>query len=107
MNANGKGARAEREYKAILEKQGFQVTRSGGSLGEWDLIAVGSCVLLVQVKSGSATYCRRAYREWDAPKNLPVGVFYQFAVKVNREGWTVYDHENSVEGKSLTPAVRE
>ena len=101
MNRNAKGARSEREYKAILEAQGYQVTRSGGSLGEWDLIAIGPCVLVVQVKSGSKKYCRAAYRQWDAPKSLPLGVFYQFAMKIDREGWLVYDHEHSTEPITL------
>ena len=103
MNTNSKGARSEREYKAMLEAEGFQVTRSGGSLGQWDLIALGSCVLLVQVKSGAKKYCMAAYRKWDVPKTLPLGVFWQFAMKINRKGWFVYDHEHTTEPRQLTP----
>jgi Holliday junction resolvase-like predicted endonuclease len=100
MNRNAKGARSECEYRDILEKQGYQVTRSGGSLGEWDLIAIGSCVILVQVKSGSEKYCKSAYRKWNAPKSLPLGVFWQFAMKVDYKGWYVADCDHA-EGRKI------
>lgn len=53
-NPKAKGARFERKSKALLESQGFMVVKSGGSLGEADLIAIRSGeVQLVQVKSGT------------------------------------------------------
>ena len=55
MNRKAKGARAERRAMKTLEQDGYLVTRSGASLGLFDLVAVGPAdVLLVQVKAGSA-----------------------------------------------------
>ena len=53
MSAKAKGARRERQVRDFLRKLGYRVTRSGASLGEWDLI--GFCdfdaAVLVQIKS--------------------------------------------------------
>lgn len=47
-----KGKRSERKSVAFLEEQGFRCTRSGGSLGVWDVIGINAeRVILVQVKS--------------------------------------------------------
>ena len=60
MNAKRKGWRREDQARKQLEQEGYYVTRSGGSLGAWDLVAirrdwqdkvVGPMVRLVQVKS--------------------------------------------------------
>ena len=62
MNAKRKGWRREDQARKQLEKEGYYVTRSGGSLGAWDLVAirrswtaplgtVAPLVRLVQVKS--------------------------------------------------------
>lgn len=53
MNAKAKGARSERKVKKKLEKLGYFVTKAGGSLGMWDLVAVskGGTVLVIQVKT--------------------------------------------------------
>jgi hypothetical protein len=52
INAKRKGARNELKTRDWLEKRGYKVTKSGGSLGEFDLIAINKwSVLLVQVKS--------------------------------------------------------
>lgn len=52
MNSKAKGSRNERRSRALLEAAGYQVTRSGGSLGAFDLVGIGpSDVVLVQVKS--------------------------------------------------------
>ena len=47
-----KGYRIERKIRLLLEKSGWEVVRSGGSLGIYDLIAFreGKCVFF-QVKS--------------------------------------------------------
>ena len=53
-NAKAKGARVERKAAALLESCGYMVTKSGGSLGCFDLIAIGPHdVRCVQVKSGT------------------------------------------------------
>jgi Holliday junction resolvase len=52
MNAKGKGTRNEHRSRLLLETAGYRVTRAAASLGEWDLIGIGSTdVVLVQVKS--------------------------------------------------------
>jgi len=46
-----KGANAEREARHLLETLGYDVTRSAGSKGQWDLIAVYvNHIRLIQVK---------------------------------------------------------
>lgn len=51
-NAKAKGARRERQVIDLLECFGYSCCKSGGSLGVWDVIAIGPAdVLLVQVKS--------------------------------------------------------
>lgn len=53
MNSKAKGARAERRAMRLLEAAGYCCTKAGGSLGLFDVIAVGARdVRLVQVKSG-------------------------------------------------------
>jgi uncharacterized protein with GYD domain len=60
MNAKRKGWRREDQARKRLEKEGYYVTRSGASLGAWDLIAIRRewprvetqpVVRLIQVKS--------------------------------------------------------
>jgi Holliday junction resolvase len=58
MNAKRKGARAERRAIGLLEAAGYQCTKAGGSLGVFDIIAIGPHdVKGVQVKAGTAR-CR-------------------------------------------------
>ncbi|MCW1293984.1 MAG: hypothetical protein QXJ12_01050, partial [Candidatus Parvarchaeota archaeon] len=54
MFNNKKGYRVERKIRLILSKYGWSVVRSGGSLGEYDLVAFKRrrCVFF-QVKSTS------------------------------------------------------
>lgn len=52
MNTKAKGNRNEHRSIAILEAAGYRCTRSAASLGEWDIVGIGSTdVVLVQVKS--------------------------------------------------------
>jgi Holliday junction resolvase len=52
MNAKAKGSRRERQARTILETAGYFVVKAGGSLGCWDLVALGPAgARLVQVKS--------------------------------------------------------
>jgi Holliday junction resolvase len=52
MNAKAKGTRNEHRTMALLEASGFRVTRSGASLGCFDIIGIShSGVALVQVKT--------------------------------------------------------
>jgi Holliday junction resolvase len=63
MNTKAKGARAERRARDILEAAGYGCTRSGASLGAFDLIAMNAQgIRCVQVKSGEQ-YCSKIERE--------------------------------------------
>ena len=42
MNRASKGARNERRSRDLLEATGYAVNRAVASLGDWDLIGVGS-----------------------------------------------------------------
>jgi hypothetical protein len=53
MNAKRKGTRNEHRSMGVLEAAGYRCTRSAASLGEWDIVAIGSSdVVLLQVKTG-------------------------------------------------------
>src|SRR3989337_2903404 len=53
MNAKAKGARAERRAIGMLEAAGYVCTKAGGSLGLFDVVAVGrEDVRCIQVKAG-------------------------------------------------------
>ena len=63
MDRKRKGSRAERRVMTILEDAGYVCTRAGGSLGLFDVIAIGAAdVRCVQVKSGTAR-CSSIERE--------------------------------------------
>ena len=52
MNAKAKGTRNEHRSMRLLEAAGYRCTRSAASLGEWDIVGIGSRdVVLVQVKT--------------------------------------------------------
>ena len=52
MNAKAKGSKRELKSMRLLEAAGYSVTKSGASLGLWDLVAVSATdFVLVQVKS--------------------------------------------------------
>jgi hypothetical protein len=86
-NAKQKGNRQEHRTMAILEAAGYRCSRSGGSLGEWDVFAIGTVdVLLVQVKSNRGPrslelmalkefrvppFVRRLIHVWRDGKRLP------------------------------------
>ena len=42
MNAKAKGTRNEHRSMRLLEAAGYRCTRSAASLGEWDIIGIGS-----------------------------------------------------------------
>ena len=57
MNPKAKGTRAEHKTIRWLEALGYRCTRAAGSLGEWDIIAIGPRdVRLVQVKCNRFVY---------------------------------------------------
>jgi Holliday junction resolvase len=72
MNRAAKGRRNEHRSRALLERDGYAVTRSAASAGVWDLIGIGAggfCV--VQVKT----------RDW--PGREETAALEAFAVPVN------------------------
>lgn len=74
-NPKAKGSRAERRSKLWLEQKGYLVSRAAGSLGLFDLVAVGPYdVLLVQVKAGSS---RLSPKERAAIAALRTGPFVE------------------------------
>ena len=71
-NGKRKGTRNERRSIAILEAAGYRCMRAAGSLGAWDIVAIGPTdIALVQVKtrdwpSGAEL---ELLREFSAPPN--------------------------------------
>jgi Holliday junction resolvase len=62
-NPKAKGARAERRTRKVLEAAGYYTMRAGGSLGCFDIVAIGLGDLrCIQVKAGSQ-YCSGVERE--------------------------------------------
>jgi Holliday junction resolvase len=89
-NKGAKGARGERERKKIREAEGYTVTRSGGSLGPFDLVGVRKDGgFLEQVKNGYKITAseKEALEHFD---NYPKGVFKKFVSwRLPRESWNV------------------
>ena len=83
MNTKAKGARAERKAVRILEAAGYSCTKAGGSLGMFDIIALGpQDIRCLQVKSGGE-YISRVERELMRECALPANV--------SREVWRFPD----------------
>jgi Holliday junction resolvase len=83
MNAKAKGSRAERRAIAILEAAGYVCTKAGGSLGLFDVIAIGAAdVRLLQVKAGTK-YLSTLEREAIVALTVPANV--------SRECWRFPD----------------
>ncbi len=72
MNCKGKGSRNEHRSMTILEAAGYRCTRSGASLGVFDIIGVGAAdILLLQVKTRDwpGTVEMEAIRLFPVPQN--------------------------------------
>lgn len=83
--SKAKGSRAEHRTIRVLEAAGYRCTRAAGSMGEWDVIAVGpGDVRLIQVKCGVKPWCSPAERE--ALELFPVGA------GVRKELWKWRDY---------------
>jgi hypothetical protein len=70
LNAKAKGTRAEHKSRRLLEAAGYRMVRSGGSLGEWDLVGcstTGWVVVQVKTNRSPGALERRALAEWPAP----------------------------------------
>ena len=87
MNAKAKGTKNEHRSIRLLEALGYRCTRAAASLGEFDIIAIGSTdVILLQVKTrdwpGTAEMegiglfpcppnCRKVVHRWRHRARLP------------------------------------
>lgn len=87
--SKAKGSRAERKAIRILETAGYCCTKAGGSLGVFDVIALGSKdVRCIQVKCGTARLSpleREHIRGTDVPPNC------------SKEYWLFRDYARSPE----------
>ncbi len=82
MNTKAKGSRRERQARKILETAGYHVVKAGGSLGVFDLVAIGPHgARLIQVKSNEKP--RPAERE-----RLALFPCFPYCTK---ELWVFYD----------------
>ena len=72
--SKAKGSRAERKTIKILDAAGYLCTKAGGSLGVFDVIALGRWeIKAIQVKSGTARLSsleREAIRLLRLPENV-------------------------------------
>ena len=87
MKAKRKGTRNEHRTMQLLEATGYSCTRSGGSLGVFDVVGIGSAdIVLVQVKTRDwpgtvemeqlrlftcPSNCRRLIHRWRDRARLP------------------------------------
>jgi uncharacterized protein with GYD domain len=87
VNCKAKGSRNERRSIALLEAAGYRCTKSGASLGEWDVIAIGSVdIVLLQCKTRNwpglvemealklfpaPAICRRIIHRWRDRQSMP------------------------------------
>ena len=78
-NAKAKGTRAELRAVRILEAAGYSCTKAGGSLGMFDVIALGpQDVRCLQVKAGGeyrSKVERELMRECALPPNVSVEIW--------------------------------
>lgn len=78
MNAKAKGARAERRAIRLLEASGYVCTKAGGSLGLFDIVAIGAVdVRCMQVKAGTK-YLSAVEREQIAVLRVPANVTREY-----------------------------
>ena len=74
VNPKAKGSRAERRAIRLLEAAGYVCTKAGGSLGLFDVIAIGAAdVRCIQVKAGTK-YLSAVQREQIAVLRVPANV---------------------------------
>lgn len=67
-----KGARNERRSMALLQAAGYAVTKSGGSLGCWDLVGIsksGFCVCQTKTGAWPGTVEMETLRNFQVPPN--------------------------------------
>ena len=85
-NPKAKGSRNERKAKVILERAGYACTKSGGSLGAFDVIAENPLgVRHVQVKSNRIPDPVERETMADMKRQLPPNSTVEF--------WVFYDNQ--------------
>ena len=83
MNGKAKGARGERRAIKLLEASGYVCTKAGGSLGLFDVVAIGAQdIRCIQVKCGGS-YLSAVEREQIQALTVPANV--------SRECWRFPD----------------
>ena len=90
-NRKASGTRKELELIKLLEVDGFECTRSGASLGRYDVVALKRDEdhphsLWIQVKYGAKKYIDRCVREWlqDSMPPYHHEVLYCY---IRNDGW--------------------
>jgi len=87
INTKRKGSRNELKTKKLLESTGYRGVKSGGSLGEFDLIMMGlGSLRLIQVKSNR----RPPPAEREAISEFPVKT--GDTLQVTKEIWVWKDY---------------
>lgn len=88
-NAKAKGSRNERRTIKLLESQGYYCTKSGGSLGMWDIIAFNrNHIRLIQSKTNRP------------PPKCEMDTMSSFSIYppgTTKELWIWKDHQRSPE----------
>lgn len=89
MKAKVKGSRVEKELQYILENNGYNVTKSGGSFGLFDLVAINqNHLLLVQVKANRIS--GKEVKKIAKFDNCPSNTYKLVAIKKDYHGWEIY-----------------
>ena len=88
-----KGANAEREAKKLLEMVGYDVTRSAGSKGMWDLVAyhyvLGTRLIQVKVEGAMTPIEYEGIKEYRVMHHVSKEVWTRLANKPADERWDV------------------
>ena len=80
-----KGAKAEREAKKLLEMLGYDVVRSAGSKGTWDIVAchpvLGTRLIQVKVEGAMTPAEHEAIELYNTPPHVSKEVWTRLAGK--------------------------
>jgi len=95
MNSKRKGSRIELRVRDEL-KSSYYVTKAGGSLGVFDIIAIPSLQVLIDAKAPCLAIQVKANRKPSPAEvqqmldiNLPPYFEKQYWVKPDRKGWRI------------------
>lgn len=90
-NNKAAGTRKELELIKLLEADGYKCTRSGASLGRYDVVALRRNddhphSLWIQVKYGTKKYIARCVREW-LQESMPPYHHEVLYCYIRNDGW--------------------